>query len=399
MHWDTTVARIILIVSVTNIALAAPAVVRLAHIGVAEVPPEKRLTDDEATDGAEGSASEPMPVLVSDSSPSESSHGDWPPASPAASYHEGLVPLGTNRYFITPVQFYRVHDELESNQVSAPESPDGSSHLDPALASPAGSLLQVSADSAPDPPPSGLLHHDASAIPSSQPSGSLHQDAASAPDLEPSGPSNQDAMPDSQPPASLHQDATPDLQPSDLLHQDAVSYSQPSASLHQDVTPDLQPSGSLHQDATPDLQPSGLLHQDVTPDVEPSGSLHQDATPDLQPSSLLHQDVTPDFESSGSLHQDAAPDLQPSGLLHQDAIPDSQPSGPLNQDSVPGSPLHDTFFNDALKKKLTIYAGLGTVVVGVPVGLTIGAHKLIKDTHSHGAYVSPLFPPSSVTTF
>jgi hypothetical protein len=34
-----------------------------------------------------------------------------------------------------------------------------------------------------------------------------------------------------------------------------------------------------------------------------------------------------------------------------------------------------------------IYAGLGTIVVEVP-GLTIGVHKLIKDTHSHGAYVS-----------
>jgi hypothetical protein len=374
MHWDRTVARTLLIFSVTNIALAAPAVARPTHISVAKVAPEKRLLDDEATDGSDPgsdhyfSASEPMPELVSDSdssrylsastdsgsdrhfspseslddsSPSGSSHDDWPPASPAASYHEGSVfPLRTNRYFITPVQFYRVHDELED---SAPQSSDGSSHPDPALASPAGSLHQDSADSAPEMPPSGLLHQDASAIPSSQPSGSLHQDAASAPDLEPSDSLNQDVMPDSQPPASLHQNVTPDLEPPSSLHQDATPDLQPSGLLHQDVTPDLEPSGSLHQDATPELQPSGLLHQDAMSYSQPSASLHQDVTPDLQPSGSLHQDVTPDFEPSGSLHQDATPDLQPSGLLHQDAMPDSQPSGPLHQDSVPGSPLHDTF--------------------------------------------------------
>jgi hypothetical protein len=103
-----------------------------------------------------------------------------------------------------------------------------------------------------------------------------------------------------------------------------------------------------------------------------------------------------DSQPSGSLHQDAMSDSQPSGSLHQDAMPNSQPSTPLHQDPVPGSPLHDTFLNDALKKKLKIYAGLGTLV-GVSVGLTIGVQKLIKDIRSHRVYVSPLFPPFSVT--
>jgi hypothetical protein len=58
---------------------------------------------------------------------------------------------------------------------------------------------------------------------------------------------------------------------------------------------------------------------------------------------------------------------------------------------APSEPV--TFFNNALKTKLKIYAGLGTIV-GVSAGLVYEVHKLVKDTRSHGAYVSPLFPPS-----
>jgi hypothetical protein len=301
MRWDRTVAIILLIFSITSIALAAPAVVRPTHTGVAEAASEKRVSDDEAT---YGSASESMPESPSrylsestdsdsdrylsasesldGSSSSGSSHDDWPPVSPAASFHEGS---GAYQFFAYPADYWRYDDESVSNQDSAPESPGGSSHHDPVLASPAG---------------------------------------------------------------SSHRDSVPEL-PS-------------SGSMHQDAMPDLQPSGSLHQDAMPDLQP-------------PSGSLHQDAAPDSQP--------------FGSFLQDAIP---PSSSIHNDVVPDLQPSGSLHQDSVPGSPLHDTFFNDALKKKLKIYAGLG-VIVAVPVGLTIGVQELIKNTRSHGAYVSLLFLP------
>ena len=73
------------------------------------------------------------------------------------------------------------------------------------------------------------------------------------------------------------------------------------------------------------------------------------------------------------------------------------PAGSSHQDSVPGSPFRDTVFNDALKKSLKIYAGLG-IVVGVSVGLKIWVQKPIENTRSHHerAYVSPLFHPSSV---
>ena len=263
MRWDRTVALILLVFSVTSIALAAPAVVRRTSIGVSKAASEKREgSDDEITDGL---ASEPMPEFVSestdsssvrrflglesldDSSPSGSSHDDWPPASPAASFHEGT---GAYQFLTYPVDFWRYDDESISDQDSAPESPDGSSHHDPALASLAGSS-------------------------------------------------------------------------------------------HQDSAPESPPSGSFRQDAIPDPQLSSPLHQDIMPDLQPSGSLHQD--------------------------------------------------------SVPGSPLHDTFFNDALKKNLKFYAGLGAIV-GVPVGLTIGVQKLIKNIRSHRAYVSPLFPLLSTLT-
>jgi hypothetical protein len=295
MLLDKTVARILLIFSVTDIALAAPAVLRQTHTGIAEAASEKRKgSDDKATDG---SASELMPELVSDSdssrylsastdsgsdryfsapeslddtSLSESSHDDWPPVSPAASFREGS---GAYYFFSYPVDHWRYDDESVLDQDSAPESTDGSSHHDPELA---------------------------------------------------------------------------------------------------------LPTGSLHQDSAPESPPSGSLHQDAMLDSQPSGSLHQDAVSNLPP--------------SGSLNQDAAPNSQPFGLLHQGATPDSQLPGSLHQDSALGSPLDETFFNDALKKKLKFFAGLGTTV-GVSVGLTIGVQKLIKDIRSHRAYVS-LFLPS-----
>jgi hypothetical protein len=54
----------------------------------------------------------------------------------------------------------------------------------------------------------------------------------------------------------------------------------------------------------------------------------------------------------------------------------------------------DTFFNDALKQKLKLYAGAGAVA-GVSVGLTLGIQKLIKN-HSHKVYVSAFFTSSPV---
>ena len=257
MHWDRTVARILLIVSFTNIALAAPAVVRPTHIGVAEAAPEKRHLDDEATDGSDGSASERMPELLSDS---DSSH-----------------------YF------------------SASESLDDSS-----------------------------------------PSLSLYDDASS------SGPSHH--------------------------------YWLPLGSEY-----DSSPSGSLHNDRPP-ASPAASSQ-------EGQNSQHEELDHDSGPESL-------DSSSHASYPDPAL--ASPAGSLHQnsaDSAPELPPSSPLHQDSVPGSPLHDTVFNDALKKKLMIYGALGaTTIVGLSVGLAIGVHKLIKDTHSHG-YVPPFFPASSVTTF
>jgi hypothetical protein len=64
--------------------------------------------------------------------------------------------------------------------------------------------------------------------------------------------------------------------------------------------------------------------------------------------------------------------------------------GALHDDPLPED---DVFFNDALKKNIKVYAGMGAVVAGVSVGLTLGVQKLIND-HSHREYVSAFFPLS-----
>jgi hypothetical protein len=59
MHWDRTVARILLIFSVINIARAAPAIVRPTYVGVAEAAPEKRVLSTISEAGeTDGSTSE-----------------------------------------------------------------------------------------------------------------------------------------------------------------------------------------------------------------------------------------------------------------------------------------------------------------------------------------------------
>jgi hypothetical protein len=65
---------------------------------------------------------------------------------------------------------------------------------------------------------------------------------------------------------------------------------------------------------------------------------------------------------------------------------------PSESEALPSAPETHTFFNDALRQKLKVYAGVGTVA-GVSVGLALGVEKLIKD-HCHGSYVSAFFHPS-----
>ena len=108
-------------------------------------------------------------------------------------------------------------------------------------------------------------------------------------------------------------------------------------------------------------------------------------TPDiLAPESgapSLHNDLPPESETP-QLHNGLLPE---SGTLqlHNDLPPES--GTPQLHDDLP--PQADKFFNDALKKNIMIYAGLGTIV-GVSVGLVYGVHKLVKGTGPPQAYVS-----------
>ena len=71
---------------------------------------------------------------------------------------------------------------------------------------------------------------------------------------------------------------------------------------------------------------------------------------------------------------------------------ETPPPQPLESEALPSAPETHTFFNDALKQKLKVYAGVGAVA-GVFMGSALGVDKLIKD-HSHGSYVSAFFHPS-----
>ena len=73
-------------------------------------------------------------------------------------------------------------------------------------------------------------------------------------------------------------------------------------------------------------------------------------------------------------------------LLH------SETPQPLESEAPPSAPETHTFFNDALKQKLKVSAGV-VAVAGVSAGLAFGVDKLIKD-HSHKSYVSAFFHPS-----
>ena len=336
MRRDKIVARILLIFSITNVALAAPAVIREIHLDVAEVASEKRGGTDE---GNGGSVSGPVPELSDSDSESGSLSGS---ASPAASFHDGpAYPYSVHSW--GPV-WWRVRPNAvpyDTYDDSGPPSPSESFHQDPAPEPLTGSLPQG---------------------------------------WEPTSP--------------VHQDSSPEL-PSGLPRQD-------SASSAGTLPQGWEHASPPHQDSSP-KSPSGLLHKDSPLSVgsfphgwEPALPVHKDSSL-KSPSSLPHQDsalsavsLPQDWKPASPAHQDGAP----SGLPHQDPAPVDLPSSSSHQNLVPPeSTLPDKFFNDALKHKIKVSAGLGAVV-GISAGLVYGIHKLDKSTSSPRTYVSVLFPPS-----
>ena len=115
MRWDKIVARILLIFSVVNVALAAP--VRGRHLNVADASSEKREgSDDEAPDG---SGSEPMPELVSSSGASES--GSEPMSEPVSD-------SGTSHYMSASVMSHYLSSSGSSRNSPEPPLLSSSSH-------------------------------------------------------------------------------------------------------------------------------------------------------------------------------------------------------------------------------------------------------------------------------
>jgi hypothetical protein len=122
----------------------------------------------------------------------------------------------------------------------------------------------------------------------------------------------------------------------------------------------------LHSETPPPLD------SETPPPLDPETppSLHSETPPPL------HSETLPllDSETPPSLHSETPPPL------HSETPPT------LESEALPSAPETHKFFNDALKQKLKVYAGVGAVA-GVSAGLALGVDKLIKG-HSHGSYVS-----------
>ena len=365
MRWDKTLASILLIFSITNVALAAPAI-RVRHLDVASATPEKRAgSDNEATDGSES-----MPALVSDSdesrhlsdfespddlqpgSPSGSSHDSlqgWPPTSPAASFHEGGAPY----LYHPPMEaVWWSHGAADSASYhdSVPSSPSGSSHYESASES-----LSSSAD----------------------------YDSAHDSLLSPSG-------------------STGSLQEGDGTYDRCIypevwwRFDHVSPSSHGSAPEGSSGSGSSLCDFADESSTGSMTHSDSV------GSM-----PELVSDSDEENSPEPVSDSSRNLavptttHDDSAPESADQSAHHDLAPVTSDPSSHL--ESVMSAALHeaesseteaDKLFNDEMKPKRRDYAILGTVD-GISTGPINGVRKEIRDTVYPGKYVSAPFAPSS----
>jgi hypothetical protein len=348
MHRDKIVARIILIFSLANIALAAPAV-RERHLDVADAAPEKRAgSDNEATDG---SSHQDSALDL----PSDSSHQDSSSTSPAASYHEGSH-VYDPAYFrqMRPLSWWMSYDDQHStsDHDSAPVSPSGSfSHSGSTGSMP--ELVSDSEESVNSPEPE-------SPFGSSQHGPAPESLSGWMPHLGTVG-SMPELISNSEEPANLPE---------------PVSHSSPNPLAPEDL------DDKSHYLTPPEL-PS--THGDSVP-VSVNPSRLDDSAPDLSAAST-HDNLLAPVSANPSTPDYLAPE---SGTppLHNDLPPES--GTPQLHDDLP--PQGDMFFNDALKQNLKVFAGLGTIV-GVSAGLVYGLQKLIKGTDPQ-AYVSALFPPT-----
>ena len=365
MRWDKTLARILLIFSITNVALAAPAI-RVRHLDVASATPEKRAgSDNEATDGSES-----MPALVSDSdesrhlsdfespddpqpgSPSGSSHDSlqgWPPTSPAASFHEGDAP-----YLYDPpteaVWWSHGAGDSASYHDSVPSSPSGSSHYESASESLSSSADYDSA-------------HDSLLSPSSS-TGSLREgDRTNQYFTYPLTWWRFDQV------SSPSQGSAPEVSSeSDSSQYDSAAESSIGSMTH---------SGSVG--SMPELV-SDSEEEDFPEPIS-------DSSRNLAIPTTMHDDSAPESADQSTHHDSAPVTADPSSHL------ESVVSAALHE-AASSEPEADKLLNDELKPKRRDYAILGTVD-GIFTGPINGVRKEIRDTVSPGKYVSAPFAPSS----
>ena len=123
MRRETAVAQILLILSVTNVALAAPAAVQQRHLNRKFLAPES-LEDLPPKSPPGLSHHDWVPAPRMDSSSSSSSPDFWPPTSPVASVHYVPEVYYSFAHAYQPVRWWE--QVSLSNPDSAPPSLSGS---------------------------------------------------------------------------------------------------------------------------------------------------------------------------------------------------------------------------------------------------------------------------------
>ena len=185
MRRETAVAQILLILSVTNVALAAPAAVQQRHLNRKFLAPES-LEDLPPKSPPGLSHHDWVPGPRMDSSSSSSSPDFWPPTSPVASVHYVPEVYYSFAHAYQPVRWWE--QVSLSNPDSAPPSLSGSVGSMPGSVSDPAGLVNSPVAAAP------LTHDGSSQLSQVAAVPSAHGDPAPEPgDL----PSHHDSVPES----------------------------------------------------------------------------------------------------------------------------------------------------------------------------------------------------------
>jgi hypothetical protein len=331
MRRDKTVARILLIFSVVDAVLAAPAAVRQGHLGVAE-------------DVAAASVKRGEPNLT----PSTSGEPpQLPPPGPVGSVPEALG----NKLDLTPSA------PSTSSAGKAPQLPPSGAEAqeDKHLTSSASSLELEDPEFE-----AMMMRMKASANPwgasdTSSEHSSWSYDSALDKDVQ-SLPSTRYGTPPTSPRPPMN-----------------VKWPEQVVSSYHDA-PDTASEAS-YEGSEASHEGSEASHEGSEASHEGSEAAHE-VSP-ASPPMLPHENAAP----TSSPHQGTPPN-SPSGPSHQDSAPESPAK----------APEPNKFLSEGLKENAKVVAAAGAVF-GAYIGGLQGV-KVIKDKISSRAYVSPLFPPS-----